>query len=67
MTVRDWRTALATMAAKRDVQVVLFTTDGTSQGFEREEVLSLDGRAPLEIDEAEEAESHPCSSGRNAR
>jgi len=57
MTVRERRTALATMEANSDVQVVLFNNDGTSQVFALEEVLSLDGHAQLEIYEAEEAES----------
>ena len=67
MTWHELFTALERADPASEVVVVLFTNDGTSQGFEREEVLSLDGRAPLEIDEAEEAERHPCSSGRNAR
>ena len=61
MTVRELRTALATMEANSDVQVVLFKNDGTSQVFELEEVLSLDGHAQLEIYEAEEAETPPGS------
>jgi hypothetical protein len=59
MTVRELRAALAPMEANSDVQVVLFKNDGTSQMFELEEVLSLDGHAQLEIYEAEEAESPP--------
>jgi hypothetical protein len=57
MTVRELRAALAPMEANSDVQVVLFKNDGTSQVFELEEVLSLDGHAQLEIYEAEEAEN----------
>jgi hypothetical protein len=57
MTVRELRAALAPMEANSDVQVVLFKNDGTSQVFELEEVLSLDGHAQLEIYEAEEAEA----------
>jgi hypothetical protein len=57
MTVRELRAALATIEAHSEVQVVLFKNDGTSQVFELEEVLSLDGHAQLEIYEAEEAES----------
>jgi hypothetical protein len=53
MTVRELRAALASMEANSDVQVVLFKNDGTSQVFELEEVLSLDGHAQLEIYEAE--------------
>jgi hypothetical protein len=53
MTVRELRAALATMEATSEVQVVLFKNDGTSQVFELEEVLSLDGHAQLEIYEAE--------------
>jgi hypothetical protein len=53
MTVRELRAALAPMMAISDVQVVLFKNDGTSQVFELEEVLSLEGRAQLEIYEAE--------------
>jgi hypothetical protein len=53
MTVRELRAALATIEATSDVQVVLFKNDGTSQVFELEEVLSLDGHAQLEIYEAE--------------
>jgi hypothetical protein len=59
MTVRELRAALATIEAHSEVQVVLFKNDGTSQVFELEEVLSLDGHAQLEIYEAEEAESPP--------
>ena len=61
MAVRERRTALPTMEATNDVQVVLFKNDGTRQVFELAEVLSLDGPAQLEIDEAEEAESPPGS------
>jgi hypothetical protein len=57
MTVRELRAALAPMEANSNVQVVLFKNDGTSDVFELEEVLSLDGHAQLEIYEAEEAES----------
>ena len=57
MTVRELRAALAPMEANSDVQVVLFKNDGTSQVFELEEVLSLDGHAQLEIYEAEEADA----------
>ena len=57
MTVRELRSALAMMEATSDVQVVLFNNDGTSQVFELEEVLSLEGHAQLEIYEAEEAEA----------
>jgi hypothetical protein len=53
MTVRELRAALASMAANNDVQVVLFKHDGTSDVFELEEVLSNNGRAQLEIYEAE--------------
>jgi hypothetical protein len=53
MTVRELRAALATIEAHSEVQVVLFKNDGTSQVFELEEVLSLDGRTQLEIYEAE--------------
>jgi hypothetical protein len=49
MTIRELRAALATMEANSDVQVVLFKNDGTSEVFELEEVLSHEGRAPLEI------------------
>jgi hypothetical protein len=60
MTVRELRAALASMEANSDVQVVLFKNDGTSQVFELEEVLSLDGHAQLEIYEAEPVrEEHP--------
>jgi hypothetical protein len=48
------------MEASSEVQVVLFKNDGTSQVFELEEVLGLDGHAQLEIDEAEPVrEEHP--------
>lgn len=57
MTVRELRAALATIEAGSEVQVVLFKNDGTSQVFELEEVLSLDGRTQLEIYEAEDAEA----------
>jgi hypothetical protein len=57
MTVRELRAALAPMAATSEVQVVLFKNDGTSDVFELEEVLSLDGHAQLEIYEPEEAEA----------
>ena len=57
MTVRELRAALAPMEATSDVQVVLFKNNGTSDVFELEEVLSLDGHAQLEIYEAEEAET----------
>jgi hypothetical protein len=57
MTVRELRAALATIEATSEVQVVLFKNDGTSQVFELEEVLSLDGHAQLEIYEAEAAEN----------
>jgi hypothetical protein len=53
MTVRELRAALAPMEATSAVQVVLFKNDGTSQVFDLEEVLSLDGHAQLEIYEAE--------------
>ena len=53
MTVRERRAALAGMAAASEAQVVLLKHDGTSQVFELEEVLSLDGRTQLEIYEAE--------------
>jgi hypothetical protein len=53
MTVRELRAALASMEANNDVQVVLFKHDGTSDVFELEEVLSNNGRAQLEIYEAE--------------
>jgi hypothetical protein len=53
MTVRELRTALASMEATSEVQVVLFKNDGTCDVFELEEVLSLDGHAQLEIYEAE--------------
>ncbi len=53
MTVSELRAALAPMVATSEVQVVLFKNDGTSQVFALEEVLSLDGRAQLEIYEAE--------------
>jgi hypothetical protein len=53
MTVRELRAALASMEATSEVEVVLFKNDGTSQVFELEEVLSLDGHTQLEIYEAE--------------
>ena len=53
MTVRELRAALATIEATSEVQVVLFKNDGTSEVFELEEVLSNNGRAQLEIYEAE--------------
>jgi hypothetical protein len=53
MTVRDLRAALASMEATSEVQVVLFKNDGTCDVFELEEVLSNNGRAQLEIYEAE--------------
>ena len=53
MTVRELRSALATIEAHSEVQVVLFKNDGTSQVFALEEVLSLDGHTQLEIYEAE--------------
>jgi hypothetical protein len=53
MTVRELRAALASMEATSEVQVVLFKNDGTSQVFELEEALSLDGHAQLEIYEDE--------------
>jgi hypothetical protein len=53
MTVRELRAALASLEANSEVQVVLFKNDGTSQVFELEEVLSLDGQTQLEIYEAE--------------
>ena len=57
MTVRELRTALSSLEANSDVQVVLFKNDGTSEVFELEEVLSNNGHAQLEIYEAEEVES----------
>jgi hypothetical protein len=54
MTVRELRAALATMEANSDVQVVLFKNDGTSEVFEREEALSHEGHAQLEIYEPED-------------
>ena len=57
MTVRELRAALARMEVTSEVQVVLFKNDGTSQVFELEEVLSLDGHAQLEIYEAEAEEA----------
>lgn len=59
MTVRDLRAALAHMEANSTVQVVLFKNDGTSDVFELEEVLSNDGRAQLEIYEAEPVREAP--------
>jgi hypothetical protein len=60
MTVRELRSALATMEATSEVQVVLFKNDGTSQVFALEEVLSNNGYAQLEIYEAESVrEEHP--------
>jgi hypothetical protein len=53
MTVRELRAALASLGANSEVQVVLFKNNGTSQVFELEEVLSLDGQTQLEIYEAE--------------
>jgi hypothetical protein len=53
MTVRDLRAALSSLEASSEVQVVLFKNDGTSDVFELEEVLSNNGRAQLEIYEAE--------------
>jgi hypothetical protein len=53
MTVRELRAALAPMAASSEVQVILFKNDGTSEVFELEEVLSLEGHAQLEIYEPE--------------
>jgi hypothetical protein len=53
MTVRELRAALASMDTNSDVQVVLFKNDGTSEVFEREEVLSNNGHAQLEIYEDE--------------
>ena len=53
MTIRELRSALATMPAESPVQVVLFKNDGTSEVFELEEVLSNDGHAQLEIYEPE--------------
>jgi hypothetical protein len=53
MTLRELRAALASVEANNDVQVVLFKHDGTSDVFELEEVLSNNGRAQLEIYEAE--------------
>ena len=53
MTVRELRAALTGMEANSDVQVVLFNNDGTSEVFALEEVLSNNGRAQLEIYEAE--------------
>jgi hypothetical protein len=49
MTIRELRSALATMHPESTVQVVLFKNDGTSEVFELEEVLSHDGHAPLDI------------------
>jgi hypothetical protein len=60
MTVRELRSALASMKATSEVQVVLFKNDGTSQVFALEEVLSNNGYAQLEIYEAEPVhEEHP--------
>lgn len=53
MTVRELRTALASLEANSEVQVVLFKNDGTCDVFELEEVLSNNGHAQLEIYEAE--------------
>jgi hypothetical protein len=53
MTVRELRTALSSLEANSDVQVVLFKNDGPSEVFELEEVLSNNGHAQLEIYEDE--------------
>jgi hypothetical protein len=53
MTIRELRSALAGMPAESPVQVVLFKNDGTSEMFELEEVLHIDGHAQLEIYEPE--------------
>jgi hypothetical protein len=53
MTVRELRAALTSMDTNSDVQVVLFKNDGTSEVFEREEVLSHNGHAQIEIYEDE--------------
>ncbi len=61
MTVRELRAALASLEANSEVQVVLFKNDGTSQVFELEEVLSLDGPTQLRFYEAEPVrEEHPA-------
>jgi hypothetical protein len=60
MTVRELRAALASLAANSEVQVVLCKNDGTCDVFEREEALSHNGHAQLEIYEAEPVrEEHP--------
>jgi hypothetical protein len=56
MTIRELRSALATMHPESTVQVVLFNNDGTSEVFELEEALSNDGHAQLEIYEPEASE-----------
>jgi hypothetical protein len=59
MTVRELRAALTRMETNSDVQVVLFKNDGTSEVFAREEVLSNDGHAQLEISEDEPVREAP--------
>ena len=61
MTVRELRTALTTMEANSDVQVVLFKNDGTSEVFALEEVLSNNGRTQLEIYEDEPVREAPSA------
>jgi hypothetical protein len=56
MTIRELRSALATMHPESTVQVVLFNNDGTSEVFELEEALHNDGHAQLEIYEPDTPE-----------
>jgi hypothetical protein len=57
MTIRELRSALATMHPDSPVQVVLFKHDGTSEVFALEEAYANNGHAQLEIYEPEPPES----------
>ncbi len=52
-TVRELRAALATIEDERQVLIVLFQNDGTSEVFGRENAYANNDHAQLEIYEAE--------------
>jgi hypothetical protein len=57
MTIREFRSALATIDANSTVHVVLFKNDGTNEVFELEEAYANNGHVQLEIYEPETPES----------
>ena len=59
MTVLDLRAAPTRMEMNSDVQVVLFTHDGTTEVFALEEALSNHGHTQLEIYEDEPVREEP--------